>query len=372
MLLYKDNNSNSNEYGLNFNFDLDSLSIQGENSISITNDETDYQKNIFDFTKNYLEISDKNNLSNNPQFKVKKPIPVLTSVADIIKILKEKIHADNKIRKIFNSNCNQSNEYIEKTMKEIGSLLVKRNQKIIKVNNDGKKQLGRKTKRDKSPRNHNKYSPDNIINKIKNILKKQLIIFVNNLIKSFLGTDQIDKFLCNLELPDCKSDYIIKDLDYKSLSNIKKKNENLNILVLTVQEFLSKNISSRYKSIGKKDIYLYEYNKRIIIYLLNEKHNDKNFRIFNFIFNELKIEDWLNIFIHKKELDEFSSYQLLDNEQKGKIKNCLARIENLFEDLLNEDENGVYFTCFVLLVYNYKRYYSIKKERNVKRKKINN
>ena len=54
MLLYKDNNSNSNEYGLNFNFDLDSLSIQGENSISITNDETDYQKNIFDFTKKLL------------------------------------------------------------------------------------------------------------------------------------------------------------------------------------------------------------------------------------------------------------------------------------------------------------------------------
>ena len=146
MLLYKEGGFNSNECGLNFNFDLDSLSIQGENSISITNDETDYQKNIFDFTKNYLEISDKNNLSNNPQFKVKKPIPYLTSVADIIKILKEKIHADNKIRKIFNSNCNQSNEYIEKTMKEIGSLLVKRNQKIIKVNNDGKKQLGRHKK----------------------------------------------------------------------------------------------------------------------------------------------------------------------------------------------------------------------------------
>jgi hypothetical protein len=139
-----------------------------------------------------------------------------------------------------------------------------------------------------------------------------------------------------------------------------------------VQEFLSKSISSWYKSIGQKDIYLYEYNKRIIIYLLNEKHSDKNFRIFNFIFNELKIEDWLNIFIHKKELDEFSSYQLLDNEQKGKIKNCLARIENLFEDLLNEDENGVYFTCFILLVYNYERYYSIKKERNAKRKKFNN
>ena len=372
MFLYNDNNFNANEDGLNFNFALSSISDQEERSVNISSQETNYQKNIFNFTENNLGISDESNLNNNPQFKVKKPIPAFMSENDIQNILKEKIQADKKIIKIFNSNYNQYNEYIEKTMKETGGLSVLRNQKTVKVNNKGKKQLGRKTKRDKSTRNHNKYTPDNIVNKIKNILKKHLIIFVNNIIRSLYDKDQIDEFLYNLDLPESISDYVIKDLDYKSLANMKKKNENLNLLELTVRKFLSQSVSSRYKNIGQQDIYLCEYNIKIINYLLDDNQNEKNFGIFNFIFNELKIEDWLNIFIHKKEFDEFSSYQLLDKKQKDMIEDCLIRIENLFADLLNEDKNGVYFTCFILLVYNYKRYYSIKKERNVKRKRINN
>ena len=102
MFLYNDNNFNVNEDGLNFNFALSSISDQEERSVNISSQETNYQKNIFNFTENQFGISDESNSNNNPQFKVKKPIPVLTSVADIIKILKEKIHADNKIRKIFN------------------------------------------------------------------------------------------------------------------------------------------------------------------------------------------------------------------------------------------------------------------------------
>ena len=372
MFLYNDNNFNVNEDGLNFNFALSSISDQEERSVNISSQETNYQKNIFNFTENNLGISDESNLNNNPQFKVKKPIPVFMSENDIQNILKEKIQADKKTINIFNSNYNQSNEHIEKTMKETGGLSVLRNQKAVKINNKGKKQLGRKTKRDKSNRNHNKYTPDNIVNKIKNILKKHLIIFVNNIIRSLYDKDQIDEFLYNLDLPESISDYVIKDLDYKSLANMKKKNENLNLLELTVKKFLSQSVSSRYKNIGQQDIYLCEYNIKIINYLLDDNQNEKNFGIFNFIFNELKIEDWLNIFIHKKEFDEFSSYQLLDKKQKDMIEDCLIRIENLFADLLNEDKNGVYFTCFILLVYNYKRYYSIKKERNVKRKGINN
>ena len=170
MFLYNDNNFNVNEDGLNFNFALSSISDQEERSVNISSQETNYQKNIFNFTENHLGISDESNLNNNPQFKVKKPIPVFMSENDIQNILKEKIQADKKTINIFNSNYNQSNEHIEKTMKETGGLSVLLNQKAVKINNKGKKQLGRKTKRDKSNRNHNKYTPDNIVNKIKNIL----------------------------------------------------------------------------------------------------------------------------------------------------------------------------------------------------------
>ena len=180
---------------------------------------------------------------------------------------------------------------------------------------------------------------------------------------------QINILLFNLGLPFSQSDYIIKDLDYKSLADTKKKIENLNLLELTLKEFLSKKISSRYKNIGHKD--LSGYNKKIIKYLLDDRLGGINLAIFNFIFNELKIEDWLNIFIHKKELNDFSTYNLLGDKEKDIIEDSLVRIENLFKDLINEDEDGVYFTCFILLVYNYKRYYSVKNERNVIRKKNN-
>ena len=50
-------------------------------------------------------------------------------------------------------------------------------------NNKGR---GRKSKGDKTIRKHTKYSSDNITNKIKNILKKFLIIFVNNIINNII------------------------------------------------------------------------------------------------------------------------------------------------------------------------------------------
>ena len=373
MLLFSsDSNDNfkENEIGQNYVFDFSSISIQENNSINISKNETDYQNDLLNIKDIQFETSDiNNNLNIKLQFKVKKASPKLLSKDDIIGILNEKIHDNKEYIKIFNSNCKNSNEYIEKTMKEIKGTTVIGNQKNAKINNSGKNQLGRKTKLDTSVRSHNKYSPDNIINKIKNILKKQLIVFVNNIIKSLYNPMQINILLFNLGLPFSQSDYIIKDLDYKSFADAKKKIENLNFLELTLKEFLSQKISSRYKNIGHKD--LSGYNKKIIKYLLDDRLGGINLAIFNFIFNELKIEDWLNIFIHKKELNDFSPYNLLGDKEKDIIEDSLVRIENLFRDLINEDEDGVYFTCFILLVYNYKRYYSVKNERNVTRKKNN-
>ena len=52
-----------------------------------------------------------------------------------------------------------------------------------------------------------------------------------------------------------KSTNLIKDIDHKSISNIKKKDENLQLLNYNLKDLLSFNLSSRYKMIkeGKKD-----------------------------------------------------------------------------------------------------------------------
>jgi hypothetical protein len=78
-------------------------------------------------------------------------------------------------------------------------------------------------------------------------------------------------------------------------------------------------------------------------------------------FNKLKIEDWLNIFIHMKELNDFPSFNSLDSVNKKKIEDSLIRIEEVFNDLASE--GNIYFYCFILLIYNYKRYYLIKQDR---------
>ena len=97
--------------------------------------------------------------------------------------------------------------------------------------------------------------------------------------------------------------------------------------------------------------------------------NKENNNLFNFIFRELKIEDWLNIFIHQKELNDFAAFNSLENSQKNIVEKSLVRIEEYFDELLNEGD--IYFYCFILLIYNFKRYFVIKQERRCKKLKDN-
>ena len=146
-----DDNFKENEIGQNYVFDFSSISIQENNSINISKNETDYQNDLLNIKDIQFETSDiNNNLNIKLQFKVKKATPKLLSKDDIIGILNEKIHDNKEYIKIFNFNCKNSNEYIERTMKEIKGKTVIGNQKNVKINNSGKNQLGRKTKLDTS------------------------------------------------------------------------------------------------------------------------------------------------------------------------------------------------------------------------------
>jgi hypothetical protein len=76
----------------------------------------------------------------------------------------------------------------------------------------------------------------------------------------------------------------------------------------------------------------------------------------------------MDIFIHKKDLNDLLSFYLLDNEQRKIVEESFIRIEDIFDELTAEGD--VYFFCFILLIYNYKRYYFVKQERKSKNKKI--
>ena len=134
------------------------------------------------------------------------------------------------------------------------------------------------------------------------------------------------------------------------------------MLTYTLKKYLSIDISSKY-DLNK---YPANYNKIVIEKLIIEENNKD---IFDFIFNYLTIEDWLDIFIYKKELKDFKKYNLLDNSQKNKIKNNLVRIDSFLNEIYQEDK--IYFHIFCLLIYNLKRYLSIKEKRNRKKKDEN-
>ena len=129
--------------------------------------------------------------------------------------------------------------------------------------------------------------------------------------------------------------------------NKRKKNDNLELLNFTIKDYLSKDISAKYNH----NKYQNNYNDIVIDNLLLDNNNKG---IFEFIFNHLKLEDWLDLFTYKKDLTDFDKFNSLNKIQKHVIKDNLVRIEKHFNKIYNEDKT--YFHIFCLLIYNFRRY----------------
>ena len=222
---------------------------------------------------------------------------------------------------------------------------------------------GRKLKMDNSNRTHNKYQPDNIIQSIKTTINHSLLFFLNKLINSIYDKTKINQILYQLNLPLIKKDRklklfkLIKENDYDININNTSKSYNLKFLNFTINNYISNNISRKFK---KKPP---NYNKLIIKKLLEDEQNND---IFNFIFNYLKIEDWLDIFIYKKEIDNYFNNNQLNQIKINKIKENLIRIDDLLLKMYKD--NKLYFHCFTLMIYNFKKYFLSKEGRILKNK----
>ena len=238
-------------------------------------------------------------------FKVNK-MPFLEK--DINNLIK-KMNIDEEKKKLLYLNEDDNNEELIKLRNQLfikDKYRVKNKKKNSKFliafklgrktkNDKSNSKLGRKTKNDKSNRFHNKYSPDKIINSIKTKLNNSLLLFLNKLICSIYSMEQLNQMLSGLglNLPEIKATEVLKKI---SKINKKGKLDNLNLLNLTIKDYISKDISRKNSTLPL------DYNKRIIQKLLEDEENKD---IFNFIFNELKLEDWLDIYLYKKEIDNF-------------------------------------------------------------------
>ena len=227
---------------------------------------------------------------------------------------------------------------------------------------------GRKRKDDNTKRKRNKYSTYNIMKKIKNKIIHYLLLFINKLIKSLYTKEQINEILFELDLPQIKSYnkpiQVIKKIEHEIYANKTKKDENLKFLNSTIKTYLSNNLSKKFIGIPPNS------NEIVISKLL---HDEDKKDIFNFIFNELSIEDWLNIFTYKKDLEDYATINnLLNKKQILVISKNLIRIDNLLIELINncDDEDKNYFHCFTILIFNFKEYLNKKESRKRDKKNV--
>jgi hypothetical protein len=395
MISYTKNIEQENEF-IQSSISIDSNTE--ENNILLTNnfpsDETIYQdsinledfdnNSIYNMLKSICEKEKESGIKNKIDctFLINRETPPVLLTKDISLYLINEIDIGKKIKNILNNESYLKNNAIEMIEKELinkediksndkknreKQLFNKKKEEFIDIskNKFGK---GRKAINDETIRNHNKYSSDNVINKIKTILKKYIIIFINNIINYLYPTEKRNLILSELKFPANKTSDLIKDVDYKSTANKKKRIENLILLNFSLKQLLSFDLSKKYKSIKQKSIQFLKFNQKIITeYLMN----DNNHRaIFNFVLNELKIEDFLDIFIYKKELSDISSFNELDIHEKEIVESCFVRIEPYLKELL-DGKDYIYLICFLLLIFNYRRYFDIKADRKRKKAEIN-
>jgi hypothetical protein len=179
---------------------------------------------------------------------------------------------------------------------------------------------------------HDKYSPDNIVSKIRSYLFRYLVYSVNEILKEY------------------KVGFNLKKLNAKKMNGLKK-DDNLKDLDMSLEEFLSREISPKNKS--HKDI-----NKTNIVNLLN-RENQTNIEKIKSLF-KLTFREWMNYFLMKENNAEFKF-----NGLDMLLKTILEINENLE---LNEKDKQ-YFVDFVFILYNYERWFHVKKARTAKDKK---
>ena len=198
----------------------------------------------------------------------------------------------------------------------------KKLKKVRKIEGKNIVKSGRKEKSDLSNRYHDKYSSDNMIDKIKNMINLSLVAFCNKVISSIYGDKtEINEIFSSARLSNKISrTKIIKDINYNFIYNKKKAREVLELLNITIKEYLCNKISQKYANTPD------EYNNLIINrLLLNDKYKD----IFDFIFNQIKIKDWLDLFIYKKDLKDIYKFKSLNKNEKIKKKKILLELMSI-------------------------------------------
>ena len=236
--------------------------------------------------------------------KIKKEIfPKLNISEDI----KEKIIPTKNI-----TNIEKSMSITKKKRKKTGKIKFNINT-YEKPEDKEKRKLGRKKADiEYSKSFHNIYSSDNIIIKIK-VYLFEYALFIRNI----------------------------------------KKMQELSLLSTSLKDIFSNNISPKYKA------YPSNINKQIINQIIKENSNNKIIiKAFNLTFRE-----WIDIFTYKKDLNTIIKF---DEETSINIDEKFDHIDKIILDIYNKYQETNYLVYFISYIYNYERWFIVKKVRKRK------
>ena len=289
-----------------------------------------------------LDIDTKDE-SNNNCFSLEEIKDILKN-KQISEKLKKNKYISNVEYKLFNKKRRRKNDNEEENEDDDLSIIIENKKEDVK-----KSKRGRKIK-DKDNTNlnkieHNKYSEDNIIKKIKTKILWYPLLFLNNILKTTIG----DK---------CK----LYKLAHKYSTQIKKEID-LFYLKISLKDLYSLDVSPKLGNIPSN------YNK-IIINKILEKKELVEYPTIKFALN-LKFEKWMELFTYKKNINEIiKDYEGFESVNIEIIKKSLIGVEELLKEILEKNDQQ-YCSIFSFLLYNYEKWFSIRKGRDLKNKNEN-
>jgi hypothetical protein len=215
------------------------------------------------------------------------------------------------------------------------------NEEVKKKDNYLQKKRGRK-KNKKDGKVHNRYDADNIIKKIKAQIFDYCLKFLNKLI--YKNGEESIKLL---------------KINYKHIDQLEKK-KNLVLFEMSLSDIFSLDVSSKYSS--KKE----DYNKVLISGILEKEIEVEDFDTIMFLF-KITLNDWIDLFTYKTDILTLINEYNASNVNYNKIQNNFIGVNHLLNKI-SEKNDCKYYTLFLLYIFNFQRWFYIKRGRILKKK----
>ena len=183
---------------------------------------------------------------------------------------------------------------------------------------------------------HNIYSGDNIIKKIKAILIETCRIFINSMIN--------------------KKGIELLKIEYKNINKLERK---YNILLLgrPLKYLFSLNVSDKYKSKKEEK----DHNSKLIKDIFEKNIEIEDYDTIKFLL-DIPLTDWVDLFTYKKDIYSLAKEYDALYINYDKIQKKFIGATHLLSNISGKNK-PLYYSLFVLYLFNFQRWFYIKKGR---------